>query len=83
MFFVVFFLLLLFLQETYGSFHYTSLLYLTTYEADFQGGRFVFVDGQYNRTVEPRLGKIFNISNGFGCELGPFFYAPNLCFVHK
>ena len=31
-------------KETYPSFHYTSLLYLTDYGVDFKGGRFVFVD---------------------------------------
>ena len=43
-------------QITYGSFHYTSLLYLTEYGKDFTGGRFVFVDADTNRTVEPRAG---------------------------
>jgi hypothetical protein len=44
-------------QETYESFHYTSLLYLSDYGRDFQGGRFVFIDGDNtNRTVEPRKG---------------------------
>ena len=45
-------------QETYGSFHYTSLLYLTTYKKDFTGGRFIFIDKAQNSTVEPKLGKI-------------------------
>jgi hypothetical protein len=31
-------------KETYPSFHYTSLLYLTDHGDDFQGGEFVFVD---------------------------------------
>jgi hypothetical protein len=45
------------LQETYESFHYTSLLYLTDYGRDFQGGRFIFIDkDNTNRTVEPRKG---------------------------
>jgi hypothetical protein len=44
-------------QETYESFHYTSLLYLSDYGRDFHGGRFVFIDGDNtNRTVEPRKG---------------------------
>ena len=29
-------------KETYPSFHYTSLLYLSEYKRDFAGGRFVF-----------------------------------------
>eukprot|EP01137_Pigoraptor_chileana_P008553 Opistho-2@55543 len=31
-------------KETYGSFAYTSLLYLNDYGADFEGGRFLFSD---------------------------------------
>ena len=33
-------------KETYPSFHFTSLLYLTDYGVDFEGGSFVFVDTQ-------------------------------------
>ncbi|KAK7113356.1 hypothetical protein V1264_012656 [Littorina saxatilis] len=51
-------------KETYGSFHYTSLLYLTTYKNDFQGGRFVFADKDYNRTVEPRVGRVSFFTSG-------------------
>ncbi len=32
-------------KETYPAFHYTSLLYLTDHGVDFEGGEFVFVDG--------------------------------------
>ncbi len=31
-------------KETYPTFHYTSLVYLTDHGTDFQGGEFVFVD---------------------------------------
>ncbi|KAM4525053.1 2-oxoglutarate and iron-dependent oxygenase domain-containing protein 3-like isoform 2-T2 [Odontesthes bonariensis] len=41
-------------KVTYGSFDYTSLLYLSDYGSDFTGGRFVFMDENGNRTVEPR-----------------------------
>ncbi|XP_030389905.1 2-oxoglutarate and iron-dependent oxygenase domain-containing protein 3 isoform X3 [Gopherus evgoodei] len=41
-------------KVTYGSFDYTSLLYLSDYTEDFGGGRFVFMDVGANRTVEPR-----------------------------
>nr|XP_017496962.2 2-oxoglutarate and iron-dependent oxygenase domain-containing protein 3 isoform X4 [Manis javanica] len=41
-------------KVTYGSFDYTSLLYLSDYLDDFGGGRFVFIDEGANRTVEPR-----------------------------
>lgn len=42
---------------TYGSFDYTSLLYLSDYLEDFGGGRFVFMEEGANKTVEPRAGK--------------------------
>lgn len=45
-------------QETYETFHYTSLLYLNDYDKDFKGGRFMFIDkNNVNMTVEPRKGK--------------------------
>nr|XP_058140944.1 2-oxoglutarate and iron-dependent oxygenase domain-containing protein 3 isoform X4 [Dasypus novemcinctus] len=44
-------------KVTYGSFDYTSLLYLSDYLEDFGGGRFVFMDDGANRTVEPRTGR--------------------------
>ncbi|XP_060591981.1 2-oxoglutarate and iron-dependent oxygenase domain-containing protein 3-like [Ruditapes philippinarum] len=49
---------------TYGSFHYTSLLYLTTYGADFTGGRFIFVDGEKETAIEPRLGRVSFFTSG-------------------
>lgn len=42
---------------TYGSFDYTSLLYLSDYLDDFGGGRFVFMEDGANKTVEPRAGR--------------------------
>lgn len=60
-------------KVTYGSFHYTSLLYLSTYKKDFTGGRFVFVDSDTNRTVEPRLGRVSFFTSG----------SENLHFVEK
>lgn len=51
-------------QDTYGSFHYTSLLYLSDYGEDFDGGRFVFIDkDNTNTTVEPRKGKFSSLWN--------------------
>uniref|UniRef100_A0A8C5N8H1 Urotensin-2 receptor 2 n=1 Tax=Gouania willdenowi TaxID=441366 RepID=A0A8C5N8H1_GOUWI len=43
-------------KETYGSFDYTSILYLSDYGSDFTGGRFIYIDQNGNRTVEPRTG---------------------------
>ncbi|XP_039596680.1 urotensin-2 receptor 2 [Polypterus senegalus] len=51
-------------KVTYGSFDYTSLLYLSDYGVDFGGGRFVFMDGSHNRTVEPRAGRVSFFSSG-------------------
>ncbi|KAM4715359.1 2-oxoglutarate and iron-dependent oxygenase domain-containing protein 3 isoform 3-T3 [Anableps anableps] len=51
-------------KETYGSFDYTSLLYLSDYGSDFTGGRFVFMDQNGNRTVEPRSGRVSFFSSG-------------------
>ncbi|XP_064126521.1 2-oxoglutarate and iron-dependent oxygenase domain-containing protein 3 isoform X2 [Loxodonta africana] len=42
-------------KVTYGSFDYTSLLYLSDYLEDFGGGRFVFMEEGANKTVEPRV----------------------------
>lgn len=42
---------------TYGSFDYTSLLYLSDYLDDFGGGRFMFMEEGANKTVEPRAGR--------------------------
>ncbi|XP_062976461.1 2-oxoglutarate and iron-dependent oxygenase domain-containing protein 3 [Elgaria multicarinata webbii] len=51
-------------KVTYGSFDYTSLLYLSEYTEDFGGGRFVFMDEGANRTVEPRAGRVSFFTSG-------------------
>ncbi|XP_026885193.2 urotensin-2 receptor 2 isoform X1 [Electrophorus electricus] len=51
-------------KVTYGSFDYTSLLYLTDYSVDFGGGRFIFMDPDGNRTVEPLSGRVSFFSSG-------------------
>ncbi|KAL6094648.1 ogfod3 [Pungitius sinensis] len=51
-------------KVTYGSFDYTSLLYLSDYGSDFTGGRFIFMDPNANRTVEPRAGRVSFFSSG-------------------
>ncbi|XP_063539629.1 2-oxoglutarate and iron-dependent oxygenase domain-containing protein 3-like isoform X2 [Cydia strobilella] len=60
-------------KETYKSFHYTTLLYLGDYGKDFEGGRFVFIDEKYNRTLEPRKGRVSMFTSG----------AENLHYVEK
>lgn len=57
-------------QETYSSFHYTSLLYLNDFHRDFKGGRFIFidVDKAENRTtyssIEPKKGRVSAFTSG-------------------
>ncbi|XP_057681867.1 urotensin-2 receptor 2 isoform X2 [Corythoichthys intestinalis] len=46
-------------KVTYGSFDYTSLLYLSDYDTDFTGGRFIFMDQDGNKTVEPKAECLF------------------------
>ncbi|XP_077481196.1 2-oxoglutarate and iron-dependent oxygenase domain-containing protein 3 [Stigmatopora argus] len=51
-------------KVTYGSFDYTSLLYLSDYGSDFTGGRFIFMDQNGNKTVEPKAGRVSFFSSG-------------------
>ncbi|KAG8199589.1 hypothetical protein JTE90_009426 [Oedothorax gibbosus] len=51
-------------KETYPSFHYTALLYLSDYGTDFTGGRFFFVSDGKNMTVEPRIGRVSVFTSG-------------------
>lgn len=51
-------------KVTYGTFYYTSLLYLSDYNTEFTGGRFVFVDGPNNKTVEPKMGRLSFFTSG-------------------
>ncbi|XP_068622562.1 2-oxoglutarate and iron-dependent oxygenase domain-containing protein 3-like [Battus philenor] len=60
-------------KVTYQSFHYTTLLYFSDYGIDFQGGRFVFVDEKFNKTVEPRKGRLSIFTSG----------AENMHYVEK
>lgn len=47
----------------YGSFDYTSLLYLSDYGKDFTGGRFIFDDSK-NLHVEPKKGRLSFFTSG-------------------
>uniref|UniRef100_A0A8V1AGA3 2-oxoglutarate and iron dependent oxygenase domain containing 3 n=1 Tax=Gallus gallus TaxID=9031 RepID=A0A8V1AGA3_CHICK len=51
-------------KVTYGSFDYTSLLYLSDYAEDFGGGRFVFMDAGSNKTIEPQAGRVSFFTSG-------------------
>lgn len=55
-------------KDTYESFHYTALLYLSDYSVDFTGGRFVFLDPYkkttHNVTIEPRMGRVAIFTSG-------------------
>lgn len=39
--------------EQYGTFAYTTLLYLNTQYEDFQGGEFIFEERRYGDTIQP------------------------------
>ena len=54
---------------TYGSFDYTCLLYLSTYNEDFEGGRFAFADQDWTTQkhmthVEPVQGRLSCFTSG-------------------
>jgi len=51
-------------KEKHGAWHYTALIHLGTYGSDFEGGRFVLVDSNTNRTVEPRKGRLTLFTSG-------------------
>lgn len=51
-------------QDTYKSFHYTTLLYLNDYSIDFEGGRFIFIDEKVNRTIEPKKARLSMFTSG-------------------
>lgn len=55
-------------QEQYESFHYTSLVYLNDFNVDFEGGRFVFMDGEEKKLtkvlVEPKAGRVNAFTSG-------------------
>lgn len=56
-------------KVTYESFHYTSLLYLSDYGVDFDGGRLIWLDGPLDKptnnvTVEPRKGRVAMFTSG-------------------
>ncbi|CAG2173022.1 unnamed protein product [Oppiella nova] len=43
---------------------FTSLLYFSTYGADFSGGRFIFTDEMSNQTIEPKFGRVAAFTSG-------------------
>jgi hypothetical protein len=49
--------------EQYGTFAYTSLLYLGTANEDFQGGAFVFEDKPSHNAVEPRFNRLVSFTS--------------------
>lgn len=51
-------------KHTYGTFHYTTLLYLSTFGDEFFGGRFIFLNPKRNVTVEPRFGRVSAFTSG-------------------
>ncbi|XP_004533878.1 2-oxoglutarate and iron-dependent oxygenase domain-containing protein 3 [Ceratitis capitata] len=55
-------------KDTYESFHYTSLLYLNTYQKDYRGGRFIFIDGNDDNptksAIEPKKARVSAFTSG-------------------
>lgn len=52
-------------KDVYESFHYTSLLYLSDYGREFQGGRLIFLENPKNNvTLEPRHGRVAMFTSG-------------------
>ncbi|XP_054741698.1 2-oxoglutarate and iron-dependent oxygenase domain-containing protein 3-like [Anastrepha obliqua] len=55
-------------KDTYESFHYTSLLYLNTYQKDYKGGRFIFIDGVGGNltksAIEPKKARVSAFTSG-------------------
>jgi len=52
-------------KDTYVSFHYTSLLYLSNHGSDFEGGRFKFLESDNSTVVvEPRKGRVSMFTSG-------------------
>ncbi|XP_053612119.1 2-oxoglutarate and iron-dependent oxygenase domain-containing protein 3-like [Plodia interpunctella] len=47
-----------------NSYHFTAVLYLSNYNKDFKGGRFVFVDENVNKTIEPRKSRLNMFTSG-------------------
>jgi hypothetical protein len=45
-------------KQAFPYIHSTALLYLSTYGADFTGGRFIFTDQMSNHAIEPKLGRL-------------------------
>ncbi|CAG2173752.1 unnamed protein product, partial [Oppiella nova] len=43
---------------------FTSSLYLSTYGADFSGGRLILTDEKSNQTIEPKLGRVSGFTSG-------------------
>ncbi|XP_065072299.1 2-oxoglutarate and iron-dependent oxygenase domain-containing protein 3-like [Rhopilema esculentum] len=58
---------------TYKTFYYTSLLYLSEYGEDFNGGRFNFIGKRSNKTVEPKRGRLSFFTSG---SENPHFVEP-------
>uniref|UniRef100_A0A1B6FBI5 Fe2OG dioxygenase domain-containing protein n=1 Tax=Cuerna arida TaxID=1464854 RepID=A0A1B6FBI5_9HEMI len=52
-------------KDTYESFHYTSLLYLSHHGLEFEGGRFVFLEPDNSTVIiEPRKGRVSMFTSG-------------------
>jgi len=50
-------------REAY-KFDYSTLLYLSDWEDDFEGGRLMFMDGTRRQIVAPQVGRVVMFSSG-------------------
>lgn len=48
-----------------SSWDYSGVLYLSTAEEHFHGGKFVFVDSDANRVISPVVGRLVTFASGF------------------
>lgn len=51
-------------KENHRNMVYTSLLYLSTYKEEFEGGRFIFLNPKQNITIEPKFGRVTMFTSG-------------------
>ena len=79
-------------QDTYPSFHYTTLLYLNDYGIDFLGGQFKFIEKRNSTSaVQPKKGnthqnKVFKSQFEFGnflIQIFDVFFQDVYCYSHR
>ncbi|ODM93377.1 2-oxoglutarate and iron-dependent oxygenase domain-containing protein 3 [Orchesella cincta] len=52
-------------QKQFKTYQYSTVLFMSDYGTDIEGGRLIFIDGDNtNRTVDPKLGRAIAFSSG-------------------